>query len=96
MNTIPRIRGVVGQYNDGPEKDKWCFQISIWDLGGEHQVGEPITVGPWETEEQAHKEMRKACEMCCDEAEKLATGKSGSGRYLDMKNGGVMRNWKEN
>jgi hypothetical protein len=91
--SIPRIRGRVGQIEE-PYLDagKWAFEISIWDLTGEHQVGEPIgPIGPYDTQELALSELKKATKLCCD----VATGEPST-RYLDMKNGGIMRPWEEN
>lgn len=90
---IRRIRGRAGQAAAGQGVDgKWFYEISIWDLTGEHQVGEPFQLGPYDTEEEACKDGIKAVRMVSEEAEKLVGGEP-SGKYLDLKNGGVLRPW---
>lgn len=88
---IPRIRARTGRGED----DKWYFEISVWSFDGEKQAGEPITIGPWESEQKAKDEMMKAVQMVSEHYEKEKTGEV-SGKYLDMKNGGVLRPWKTN
>lgn len=91
---IPRIRGKVGQATDPAEvAGKWFFELSMWDYTGEKMVGEPWTIGPWETEAKAHEEMLVACRIACETIEK-AHGEEPSGKFLDMKNGGVLRPWE--
>ena len=86
----PRIRGKVGTADDG----KFYFEITLWDFYGESRVGEPITIGPWETEKQAHEELKKAARICCEAVEKHY-GNTPCGEYMDMKAGGILRPWTE-
>lgn len=86
----PRIRGKVGTADDG----KFYFEISLWDFYGKQQVGDPFTIGPWDTEKQAHEEMKKAAKLSCDAIEK-GQGFKPSGEYMDMKSGGILRPWVE-
>lgn len=95
MATIPRIRGRVGLCHEDEDPQyigKWFFEISIWDFTGERSAGPPIQYGPWDSEVIAHAEMKKAVQVISETIEKEVTGKI-SGKYLDMKNGGVMRPW---
>ena len=95
MNLPPRIRGRVGAADEGQGHDgKWFFEISMWTFDGEAQIGEPFQIGPWDTEEIAHIEMKKAARIASEACETAATGQT-SGKYLDMKNGGVLRSWVE-
>lgn len=91
---IPRIRAKVGKIDNGEYKDKWAFEISLWTLDGEKMIGEPFTIGPWDTKEQAHTEMKSAVKLSCEAIEK-ANGCDPSGKFLDMKNGGILRPWTE-
>lgn len=88
---IPRIRGRVGQ----DENNQWCFEISVWHLDGEKQVGEPMTFGPWDSEKIAHEEMNRSVRIASEAAEK-SMGCEPSGKYIDMKNGGILRPWESN
>lgn len=94
--TLPRIRGRVGQASaDSPEHaGKWFFELSIWDLTGEHQIGDSWDIGPWETEEIALQELKRGTRLVAETMEKAATGRV-SGTYLDLKNGAVLRPWVE-
>ncbi len=84
---IPRIRGKVGHGDDG----KYYFEISMWNFEGTEMIGgEPLgTFGPWETEKEAHSELRKAVELAC----KKITNNKANG-YVDFKNGGEFRRFK--
>lgn len=92
--SIPRIRGRAGQAAEGEHKDKWFYEISIWDLSGERQAGDPFQFGPFNSEDEACAFGRNKCKDLCDHLEMIATGQK-SERYLDMKNGGIMRPWEE-
>lgn len=94
MSAIPRIRGRVGTAEDGEHKGKWFYEISIWDLGGEHQAGPPFQFGPFESETIACEFGRNKTKEISEQIETFVTGKI-SGRYLDFKNGGIMRPWDE-
>lgn len=90
---IPRIRGKVGQATEPADvAGKWFFELSIWDFTGEHLIGEPWNIGPWDSEEIAHEEMRRACRLACGAIEK-SHGQEPSKDFLDMKNGGILRSW---
>lgn len=90
----PRIRGRVGTADEGPHKGKWFYEVSIWDFTGEHQQGEPFQIGPFKTEEAACEAGREAVKIASDTIEKQVTGQT-SDKYLDMKNGGILRPWKD-
>jgi len=92
--SIPRIRGAAGVADEGEHKGKWFYEISIWDLSGEHQAGPPFQFGPFESEDLACEFGRAKIKDLSQHIEEIFTGKS-SGRYLDMKNGGIMRPWDE-
>lgn len=81
---IPRIQGKVGQAEDGPHLGKWYFEITITELGGGSEGHTYSPIGPYESEEAALKELRRACQMACEVAEKEACGEI-SGKYIDMK-----------
>jgi hypothetical protein len=89
---IPRIRGQVGQAIEGEHKDKWFYYASIWTLDGEKQIGDVFQVGPFDTEKMACEKGRELVKFISDQIEKQETGEV-SGKYLDMKNGGVLRPW---
>ena len=93
MLTPPRIRARAGQGDDG----KWYFEVGLWTLDGETQVGdEPMgTFGPWESEAECRREMRRACELACNAIEESVTGKA-SGKFIDMNQNGKLRSWNEN
>lgn len=92
--SIPRIRGRAGIADDGEDKGKWFYEISIWDFSGETQAGEPFQFGPFDSEDQACAFGREKTKDISEYLEELLTGKK-SGRYMDMKNGGIMRPWDE-
>ncbi len=90
----PRLRGRVGKVEEPKEWiGKWCFEISMWTMDGETQVGAPMTFGPFETEKEAHQKMNGAIRLACEAIEKKAHG-SNCGKYFDLKAGGVMRSWE--
>ena len=93
----PRIRGRVGELIvDNKPSGKYCFEISIWDFEGKNQVGERLgPYGNFATQKEAMDALKNACKMCCEEAERQA-GCAPSGKFMDMKAGGVMRRWEEN
>lgn len=90
----PRIKGRVGSVDEGEFKGTFFFEIAMFDFYGEKQVGEPMTFGPYKNEPEARAEMMKAVRLACDTIETAVDGKP-SVRFMDMKNGGVMRNWEE-
>jgi hypothetical protein len=91
----PRIRGKVGEIEETKEwVGKWCFEISMWTMDGETQIGEPFTFGPFETKKLAHEEMNRAIRLACESVEMGVVGKI-SGKYFDLKAGGVMKPWNE-
>ncbi len=94
MGTIPRIRGRSGIATEGEHEGKWFYEITIWDLSGEHQVGNPFQFGPFEHEAAACEFGRMKVKDVSQHLEEIQTGQK-SGRYLDMKNGGIMRPWED-
>jgi hypothetical protein len=95
MKAIPRIRARVGKISEPQEfKNQWAFEISMWTFDGETQVGELGTFGPYKTEKEAHEKMRLMTQTICESVEHKMTG-GISGKYLDLKNGAVMRPWQE-
>lgn len=86
---IPRIMGKVGQAESpDPRFDKkWFFKMWMVAMGAgeptdEDSMGE---FGPYDTEEQAHAELKRAVQVACEAAEKAITGKT-SGLFVNMKN----------
>jgi hypothetical protein len=92
FGTIPRVRAKHGQSIDD---DKWYVELSIWDITGVNQIGEPFILGPYEDQKTARTNMREASQLVAQELEKKITGQT-SGQYIDFKNGGVLRSWDEN
>ena len=91
----PRIRSRSFQFDEPIEwKDKWGFDISLWTFDGEAQIGECGMFGPYETQELAIIASKGAAKLVCESMEKKAIGEV-SGKYLDMKNGGVLRSWED-
>lgn len=92
----PRIRGRVGQLDDGPDKGKWAFEISIATFWG-IQIGDPMgTFGPWETEEIARTEMTRAVKLCCDTiSSRMSGGMPPANEAMDMIAGGVLKSWDQ-
>lgn len=97
INEIPRIRGRLAQFDEPKEwKDKWCFEISVWTFDGETQIGEPIgPFGPYETKAEAAQELKRAARLAAESCEK-GLGFEPSGRFMDMKNGAIVRPWDDN
>lgn len=93
--SIPRLRGRAGIADQGEHEGKWYYEISVWDLSGEHQAGPPFQFGPFESEAAACDKGREIVKDLSEHIEKQQTGEV-SGRYLDMKNGGIMRPWESN
>ena len=90
--SIPRIRGRAGIADEGEHAGKWFYELSIWDLSGEKECGPPFQFGPFELEQDAYAFGRNKIKEVSQAIEELVTG-GKSGRYLDMKNGGIMRPW---
>lgn len=88
--TTPRIRGRVGTTDDG----KFGFEISMWTVDGETRIGEPWEFGPFDTEKEAHEEMRKCAKFVADKCQEFK-GLKPVDKYFDFKNGGIMRPWAE-
>lgn len=91
----PRIRGRTAQI-ETPIEDagKWVYELSFWEITGEKQIGEPMLFGPFNSEDHAHEEGMRLVQRACETIEKEETGQT-SGKYFDLKNGGVMRPWQE-
>lgn len=87
--------GKVGQATEPDEmKGKWFFQVWMLEFGkgepsDEDTIGGPV--GPWETEEAAQKELRRAVQAVCEKVSELVDGKA-SGEYIDLKTN-VRRKW---
>lgn len=92
---MPRIRGRAGIADEGEHKGKWFYEISIWDLSGENEAGPPFQFGPFDSEKKACEFGRNKTKDVSQFIEELVTGEK-SGRYFDLKNGGIMRDWEEN
>jgi hypothetical protein len=92
---VPRIRCRSAEIIDPPElRGKWAFEVSLWDFYGERQIGEPFgPYGAFDTQAQAIEESKRCAQMICDDIVK-SMGEEPTGRYLDMKNGGVVRKWE--
>lgn len=92
---IPRIRGRSGLIESGEHKDKWGYELSLWTLDGETQIGGPWQLGPFKTKEEAQEAGMDATRLACETIEKGIDGKV-SGKYLDFKNGAILRPWNNN
>lgn len=92
--TIPRIRGRAGIAEDGEHKNKWFYEISIWDLSGENQAGPPFQFGPFDSETEACDFGRNKTKEVAQHIEEFMTGKK-SDKYIDLKNGAILRPWTE-
>lgn len=92
---IPRIRGKLGQATDpGEYQGKWFFELWLTELGGGGGDGMSLgQFGPWDSEEIAGEELRKAAQLACEAIEQSMDGKV-SGKYIDMKTN-EMRSWDE-
>lgn len=92
---VPRIRGKVGQAEDGQGFDgKFFYTIFITTMDGKN-IGAPIgPFGPYDTERMALEQMRGAAKLCAESWEEKHYGQV-SGKYLDMLSGD-MRSWDEN
>lgn len=91
---IPRIQGRVGEIESPPElAGRFTFEVFLSFMGD----GEPQKVfqGPdYATHEEAMKELRNACRICCEKIETDIDGKP-SGKFIDMKTN-HLRSWDEN
>lgn len=92
---IPRIRGRAGEIEDGEHKGMWGYELSMWTLDGETQVGEPWVLGPFKTKEEAQEVGMDAVKLACETIEQGLSG-GVSGKYLDLKNGAILRPWDNN
>lgn len=81
-----RVKGRVGQIDDPENKDhnKWIFEIFLTALGAGDKLASLGQFGPWASEEEAHAELKKACQMVCETVEMTMTG-TKSGKFIDMK-----------
>lgn len=88
---IPRIQGKVGKATEPPEvAGKWFFEMWLSELGGARCDSLGL-FGPWETEEVAQAELRRASQLACEAIEKAVDGKT-SGKYVDIKSN-LTRRW---
>lgn len=84
MTTLAfRIRGRVGINDDN---QKYYFELSMWEPSGETLVGPPWMIGPWETEEIANKELKKAISLVLEDLQDRA-----SGVHIERSKGGVVQ-----
>ena len=91
---IPRIQARVGQASEPADvAGKWFFEMFLSSLGGGNEPLSMGQFGPWDTEEIAHKEMRRACKLACETIEEKMSGQK-SGKYIDMKTNET-RDWNE-
>lgn len=77
---IPRIRGRVGKGDD----DKFYFEIILTELGARDNGESMGTFGPYDTEQEASKELRLACKKTVEVIERELTG-GVSGEVINMK-----------
>lgn len=91
-----RIRSESGQCDDPKDEhfNKWFCRVSLWSVDGEEEIGTLGMWGPFETQKMAQARGKEVGKFAAEEIEKLLDGKA-SGKYLDMKNGGVLRSWQE-
>lgn len=92
--SISRIRSRSGIIEEGKDVGKWAFEVSLWTFDGEHQVGEPFgPFGPFDSQLEAIEESKRCVQLIAEVLEKTE-GQKPSGKYIDFKNGGVLRNWE--
>ena len=87
VKDVPRIRGRVGK---GEEDGKFYCEISVWDFGGEEQIGDPFVHGPYDSELEAKRELRHLCEIAVLAAQE-SLGAIPTGKYIDLKDGGKLK-----
>lgn len=90
--SIPRIRGRAGTADEGPDKGKWFYEVTLWDLSGENLLFGPYQFGPFESEDEACDYGRNKVKELSEIIEEEMTGEK-SGKYLDLKNGAILRPW---
>lgn len=94
MTSPPRIKGRVGVI-EAPHEDagKFAYEVSIWDFYGETQLFQPFVFGPFNDEESAtnfgREKVKSLCQSFAETNEEVDPT-----RYMDMKNGGVLRPWE--
>lgn len=92
---LPRIRGKVGEFiENGKDTGKFGFEIWISEFGGgEAKESDSLgCFGPFDTEEQAHQELKNACKMACETYAQNTPG-ADPNSFVDMKTNKTM-NWK--
>lgn len=90
-----RIRAKSGKIEYPQElAGKWAFVVSFWTQDGETLLKEEAPVGSFETQKEAIKESKIAARFISEEFQKHFDGKV-NGKYIDMKNGGILRDWDE-
>jgi len=93
MHNIPRLRARVGTATEPEElKGKFFFEVFL-AAPGEGNGQKLGDWGPYDTEKEAHIEMRKTVREMSELIQKEITGKA-SGRYLDMKTN-EFHNWEQ-
>lgn len=91
----PRIKGRVGEAEAGQGHDgKFFAEISAWDLAGTTQIGPAVILGPFDSEEAATAELKRATQIMSEAVEQAMTG-SVQGNYIDMTAGGATRKWND-
>lgn len=92
---VPRLRGRVAEIELPIEdKGKFCYELSLWTFDGETQVGEPWLFGPFASEAVAMEKGKEIVKFAAEAIEKDMTGEV-SGKFFDLKNGGILRPWAE-
>ncbi len=91
-----RVRGRVGQITEPPDvAGRWAFEVLITDLGAENVLKSIGPLGDFATEKEAQDALRREVRFISETISGVMDGKP-SGRYIDMKNGGIVREWMEN
>jgi hypothetical protein len=80
---------------EGEHKNKWFIEVSVWDLAGEKELFEGWSIGPWDTEKIAKSKMREVAKVISDAITESVDGRPAL-KYIDMKQGGLLRSWEEN
>lgn len=85
----PRIRGQVNQALSGPHKDKYFYELSMWNMQGTVQCAS-FVYGPFDVEVTAREHGR----VKTDEMIKLFQtfeGAEPTGQYHDLQDGGKLK-----
>ncbi|MCB0415783.1 MAG: hypothetical protein KDD50_15705 [Bdellovibrionales bacterium] len=70
------------------------IDISLWDFYGKTNYGSMGDFGPWDTEDEAHAQLKEAGHLAIEAIEEKMTGQK-SGEVMDMLAGGILKPWNQ-